>query len=94
MSIDYKKYAIEFFNEYANRTFSHEHDYETDALAFIKTKEEFRKKDKLEADTLIMILEELNLLEFSRRNSFKRYHEISEEGRIFLNQARIKSKLK
>lgn len=84
--MDFKKYALIFFQKYKQRSDNNnsENDFEYDSLNFVRKQNDFRYKDKVDADTLIMIVEELEYLKFTHRQNEKRYHVITEKGFNFL----------
>lgn len=85
MDIDLKKYSLEFFSKYKN-TSNDLYDFETDALYFVKRQEDFRYKDRVEADTLVMILEDnFGFIKFKNKQNDKRYFLITDKGRNYLN---------
>jgi hypothetical protein len=84
--MDFKKYALIFFQKYKQRSVNNnpENDFEYDSLNFVRKQNDFRYKDKVDADTLVMILQELEYLKFTYRQNEKRYHVITEKGFNFL----------
>lgn len=83
MNIDLKKYSLEFFSKYKN-TSNDLYDFETDALYFVQ--DNFRYKDRVEADTLVMILEDnFSFIKFKNKQNDKRYFIITNKGRDYLN---------
>jgi hypothetical protein len=81
MNIDFDKHAIDFFKKFShNINSNYEYDFESDALTYVKKQNDFRYKDRVEGDTLVMILENLEYLKFQKKINDKRYHIITQKG--------------
>jgi hypothetical protein len=86
--MDFKKHALIFFEKYKRHTAENniEKDFEYDSLNYVRKENEFRYKDKVDADTLVMILEDLGYLEYTQKHNDKRHHIITEKGLYFLSK--------
>lgn len=76
-------HAIKFFKQYKGfrnipKNFEHE------AFNYVKKSDDFRYKDKVNDDTLVMILEDKGFLEYIKGT--KRFHVITTKGLEFLNK--------
>lgn len=59
-------------------------DFEAKAFIYIKQNSDFQYKDKVNGDTLVMILEDKGFLKYERGTN--RMHSITNEGIEFLNK--------
>lgn len=87
-NMDFKKHALIFFEKYKRHTADNniEKDFEYDSLNYVRKEKDFRYKDKVDADTLVKILEDLGYLKFTEKYSEKRHHIITEKGFDFLSK--------
>jgi hypothetical protein len=76
-------HALEFFKKYKGKS-NLKTNFESDALSYVKKQNDFRYKDKVNGDTLVMILENLDFLEYIKDT--KRLHIITSKGLDFLNE--------
>ena len=85
--MDFNKHALIFFEKYKRRNIENniETDFEYDSLNYVRKQNDFKYKDKVDADTLVMILENLGYLKFTQRVNDKRHHIITEKGFEFLS---------
>lgn len=85
--INYLEHAKSFFIKNHSKYLTlDETDFESSALNYIKRESEFRYKEKVEGDTLVMILENQGFLKFTNRINNIRYHLITEKGIEFLKE--------
>jgi len=75
-------HALEFFKQYKGHS-NYKNNFESDAFDYVKKQNDFRYKDKVNGDTLVKILEDLNYLEYIKNT--KRFHIISQKGLDFLD---------
>lgn len=88
---EFKKEAIIFLNkqwEYFNEKYPF--DIESLALEYVKTNNDFRCKDEVEAGVLVNFLEEFGYIKFSKKEKNIRYHSLTEEGLNFIKQKKQK----
>ena len=76
-------HALEFLKKYKGKS-NKAKNFEYDALNYVKKEEDFIRKDVVNGDTLVMILEDLNFLKYVKNT--KRFHIITSKGLEFLNK--------
>jgi hypothetical protein len=86
--MDFKRHALIFFEKYKNRSINNnpENDFEYDSFNYVRKENDFTNKDKLNADTLVMVLEDLGYLKYTKKHNEKRNHIITEKGFYFLSK--------
>lgn len=84
--MDFNKHSLIFFKDYNGASPNFEYEFMQSALDYVRNSREFKYKDDVEAGVLIRSLEELQYIEFQRKDKNKRLHKITEKGIAFLSE--------
>ena len=84
--MDFNKHSLIFFRNYKDANPNFEYEFMQSALDYVRSNRDFKYKDDVEAGVLISNLEELEYIEFQKKDKNKRLHKITEKGIAFLSE--------
>ncbi len=84
---EFKKEAIVFWNEnfeYLNE--NNPFDIESIAYDYVRSNQNFKYKDHVEAGVLVNCLVDFGYIEFTKRENDRRYHSLTEKGLSYIKE--------